>query len=115
MREVQVSEAQGRLNELLGEVERGESVVITREGRPIARLVPEHQGNEGRAPSDDAEEEFSRAGAEAGQKSEDDVLAKATGHGSSKDVFDQIKQIRNGMPRITLEEILAWRHEGHHR
>ncbi len=41
MREVQAPDAKARLTELLGEVERGESIVITRHGRPIARLVPD--------------------------------------------------------------------------
>lgn len=33
--------AKTRLSELLDRVERGEQIVITRHGRPIARLVPE--------------------------------------------------------------------------
>jgi prevent-host-death family protein len=41
MREVQASEAKTHLPQLLDEVERGETVVITRHGRAIARLVPE--------------------------------------------------------------------------
>lgn len=41
MREVQVSDAKRHFPQLLDAVERGESVVITRHGRPIARLVPE--------------------------------------------------------------------------
>ena len=41
MREVPASEAQTHLEQLLDEVERGETIVITRNGRPIARLVPE--------------------------------------------------------------------------
>jgi len=41
MREVQASEAKTHLPQLLDEVERGETIVITRHGRPIARLVPE--------------------------------------------------------------------------
>lgn len=46
MREIQASDAKARLAQLLAEVERGETVVITRHGRPIARLVPEPQGRE---------------------------------------------------------------------
>jgi prevent-host-death family protein len=34
-------DAKTRLSELLDRVERGEQIVITRHGRPIARLVPE--------------------------------------------------------------------------
>jgi len=41
MREVQASEAKTHLPQLLTEVERGETIVITRHGKPIARLVPE--------------------------------------------------------------------------
>ena len=39
MKEVAVYEAKTRLSELLGEVEAGEQVTITRRGQPIARLV----------------------------------------------------------------------------
>jgi prevent-host-death family protein len=41
MREVQASDAKTHLPQLLDAVERGETIVITRHGRPIARLVPE--------------------------------------------------------------------------
>lgn len=45
-REIQASEAKTHLPRLLDEVERGETIVITRHGRPIARLVPETGGRE---------------------------------------------------------------------
>jgi prevent-host-death family protein len=41
MREIQASEAETRLPRLLDDVERGETLVITRHGRRIARLTPE--------------------------------------------------------------------------
>ncbi len=41
MREIQASEAKTHLPQLLDDVERGETLIITRHGRPIARLVPE--------------------------------------------------------------------------
>lgn len=41
MREIQASEAKAHLPQLLDEVERGEILIITRHGRPIARIVPE--------------------------------------------------------------------------
>ena len=41
MREIQSSEAKAHLPQLLDEVERGETLIITRRGRAIARLVPE--------------------------------------------------------------------------
>lgn len=40
MREVGAFEAKTRLSELLSAVEAGETVTITRRGRPVARLVP---------------------------------------------------------------------------
>ena len=41
MREIQASEAKARLLQLLDDVERGETLMITRRGRAIARIVPE--------------------------------------------------------------------------
>ena len=41
MREIQASEAKTHLPQLLDDIERGETVIITRHGRPIARLIPE--------------------------------------------------------------------------
>lgn len=41
MRQVQASDAKIHLPQLLDEVEAGETLVITRHGRPIARIVPE--------------------------------------------------------------------------
>jgi prevent-host-death family protein len=41
MREIQASEAKTHLPRLLDEVENGETLIITRHGRAIARIVPE--------------------------------------------------------------------------
>jgi len=41
MREIQASAAKTHLPQLLDDVERGETVIITRHGRRIARIVPE--------------------------------------------------------------------------
>jgi prevent-host-death family protein len=41
MREIQASDAKARLPQLLDAVERGETLLITRHGRAIARIVPE--------------------------------------------------------------------------
>jgi prevent-host-death family protein len=79
MREIQASEAKTHLPSILDEVERGVSVVITRHGRPIARLVPEAGRREA---------EVSRA-------------------------MKRIEDFRATMPKLTLEEILSARHEGH--
>ena len=75
MREVQASEADWA--SLLDDVEKGETVVITREGRPLARVVPEVKPARSRA-----------------------------------QVFRDIQVFREEMRgKVTLEEILAWRHE----
>jgi prevent-host-death family protein len=43
MRHIQSSDAKARLSELLDLVERGETIVITRHGKPVARIVPENE------------------------------------------------------------------------
>ena len=40
MREIRATEAKARLAELLRAVEAGETVAITRRGKPVAHLVP---------------------------------------------------------------------------
>jgi prevent-host-death family protein len=49
MREVQASEAKTHLPRLLDDVEHGETIVITRHGRPIARLVPDEDSRRAEA------------------------------------------------------------------
>lgn len=41
MKQIQASAAKARFAELLDEVERGETIVITRHGKAVARLVAE--------------------------------------------------------------------------
>jgi len=41
MRQIQASEAKTRFLQLLDEVERGDTLIITRHGKRIARLVPD--------------------------------------------------------------------------
>ena len=79
MREVRASDAKTRLSELLDAVERGETVVITRHGRRIARLVPE---------ADRRQKEIEEA-------------------------VEDIKDLRKHTGKVSIEELLAWRHEGH--
>ncbi len=79
MVEVQSSEAKAKLSQFLDEVERGETVVITRHGKPVAHLVP--------AP--DVNRERVRAAMEG------------------------IREMRKTAKRVSVDEILAWRHEGH--
>ena len=81
MREIQASEAKTHLPQLLDEVERGETILITRHGRPVARLVPE---------ADRRLKEIGQAVA-------------------------SIRALRRHTGKITVEEILSARHEGHDR
>ena len=53
MREVRTSELQPQLVDLLDDVERGETIVITRDGRPVARLVPEAKHGSARSAAAD--------------------------------------------------------------
>lgn len=80
MREIQASEAKTHLPQLLDDVERGETILITRHGRPIARLVPEADRRQ-------AEINQAVANLRAMQRSKTD--------------------------KLTLDEILASRHESH--
>jgi prevent-host-death family protein len=41
MRQIQASEAKTKFLQLLNDVERGDTLIITRHGRPIARVSPE--------------------------------------------------------------------------
>ena len=43
LREIQASEAKAKLLRILDDVERGETVIITRRGKRIARVVPERE------------------------------------------------------------------------
>jgi prevent-host-death family protein len=49
MKQVQASAAKARFAELLDEVERGETVVITRHGKAIAHLVPDEEARRANA------------------------------------------------------------------
>jgi prevent-host-death family protein len=80
MREIQASEAKTHLPQILDDVERGETVVITRHGRRIARLVPE---------------------ATRRQTEIDEAV---------ESILALRKRLKG---KITLEEILSSRHEGH--
>ncbi len=43
MKQIQASVAKAQFAELLDEVERGETVVITRHGKPIAQILPNEE------------------------------------------------------------------------
>jgi prevent-host-death family protein len=62
MRAIGVYEAKTRLPKLLDDVEQGESVTITRHGRPVAMLVPLPASRESRAREAAAKIRLLRAG-----------------------------------------------------
>ena len=78
---VATTELKAKLSEILGDVERGETIHITRHGKAIARIVPEEH------PSPE----------------------------KVRSAIERMRKLRETAPKtgITLEEILAWRHEGH--
>lgn len=45
MRTIQASEAKTKFLSILDDVERGASVIVTRHGKPIARIIPEAEVN----------------------------------------------------------------------
>ena len=81
MREVQETVAKTRLAGLLRDVERGERITITRNGKKVAALVP--------VEDDDRERR--------------------------RQTVERFKEARRGWRpvSISVEEFMAWRHEGH--
>lgn len=84
MRSVQAAEAKANLADILDAVERGESVLINRGGKTVARIIPEHR---------DAPEN--------------------TGHAHHiEEAMATIKALRTRMSRLTMDDIISARHEG---
>lgn len=79
MKTLPCSEAKTHFLRMLDEVERGETIVITRRGVRVARLVP------------DREEE---------QRGIGQVIA-------------DIRSLGRQNGKITADELVAWKHEGH--
>ena len=81
MRQIQATEAKAHLAQLLSEVEHGETIAITRHGKPVAHLVP----------------------------------AEAQERAGRRAAVERFETWRAGWKGIdmSLEEILAVRHEGH--
>jgi prevent-host-death family protein len=79
MTTVSAYEAKTHLPRLLRAAERGETVIITRHGKPVAQLGP------------------------VKDKRREDVA----------EVIARMKRARARRPKVTVAEILAWRHKGH--
>ena len=81
MREVQATEAKTRLAELLRNVERGETIAITRRGKVVAHLTPARAQN--RAEREAAVDRFLQQRAtwtSAGMSTEEILAARHEGH-----------------------------------
>jgi prevent-host-death family protein len=97
MREVQASDAKTHLPQLLDDVERGETIVINRHGRPIARIVPEvHKRRE---EIDKAIDSLMALRKRTGKM----ALRKRTGK----------MALRKRTGKIGVDEPIAMKHEGH--
>jgi len=78
-REVQASEAKTHFARLLDEVERGETIIITRRGQAIARLVPEARVRQEEV--DQALEDLTELGKQTGTITVEEILAwRHAGH-----------------------------------
>ncbi len=80
MATISAYEAKTHLPRLLRAAERGETVIITRHGKPVAQIGPVEN-----------------------QERREDVT----------EVIERMKRARAKRARVSIEEILAWRHEGH--
>jgi prevent-host-death family protein len=72
-REIQASEAKTHLPRLLDEVERGETIIITRRGRAIARVVPEAQRKQEEI--DQAIADIQELGKQTGKATVEEILS----------------------------------------
>jgi prevent-host-death family protein len=78
-REVQASDAKTHFARLLDEVERGETIIITRHGQAIARLVPEARVRQEEV--DQALEDLTELGKQTGTITVEEILAwRHAGH-----------------------------------
>jgi prevent-host-death family protein len=73
MRRIQSSEAKSRFSELLDDVERGETIVVTRHGRDIAQIIP--SGEQRKANVARAIERIKRLQKENGRITVEEILA----------------------------------------
>lgn len=88
MTEVEATEARDTIEEILARAEAGETVLITRDGRAVARLQPEKQSNPTNA----------------------DPMSVA----DRQRLFQKLDEFRRSIGAwATVDELLARRHEGH--
>jgi prevent-host-death family protein len=85
MKQIKSSDAKARFSELLDEVERGETISITRHGKVIAHILSDHAYQ---------------------QTTQEDRAAKG------RRAMLKLMELRKSAGRATVDEILAWRDEG---
>jgi len=73
MKQIQFSTAKAQLSELIDDVERGETVQITRHGKPVARLMREEDAR--RADALRAMAEIRKLRKSAGRATVEEILA----------------------------------------
>ena len=93
-REISLSEAQERLPELLREIERGDTLAITRNGKQVARLAPPEPNG---------------ANLE-GEETPEEALARRTA--VVEEFLRESERADWARGRVTLEEIREWINEG---
>lgn len=79
MKIVQAAEAKAKFSALLSDVERGESIAITRHGRTVARLVPEESEAERRKNAVQAILDYKNSGRKFGITVDDILSARDEG------------------------------------
>jgi prevent-host-death family protein len=85
MREITALEASKDFESLLKQVEEGEVVLVSRDGRPVARITPIAA-----AP----------------------IAAPRYDSAEARESLAEIERIRERSKPVTIEEVLAWRDEG---
>lgn len=73
MRTIQASEAKAKFLKILDEVERGDSILVTRHGKPVARISPEQPVD--RAELNHAREQMRALRARIGKLSLEEILS----------------------------------------
>lgn len=79
MRTVQATELKAKLSAILGDVERGETVVIERHGKVVGRIVPVEDGAERRRRAVEAVLDLKKSGRKTGMTVEDILSARDEG------------------------------------
>ena len=87
MREVQASEAEAHFSTVLDAVEKGETIVISRDGEPVAHVIP------------------------VGASLLSELRSKSRQEATQR-TLREIAKIRERSEPVTIEEVLAWRDEG---